>query len=153
VKTDNDGVSVFVPRAGRQLRLRSWGRMGWGPGEFNNPRYCALSRDRRVLFVVDTENDRVVISDAASGGALWYSGRYGRGDGELKYPAGFALSRCGRELFVADHVNNRVSVLAVDDGSTFRSCAVAGAPMGVGLGPDGPLFVASYGNSRLRKFS
>ena len=23
----------------------------------------------------------------------------------------------------------------------------------VGLGPDGPLFVASYGNSRLRKFS
>ena len=77
----------------------------------------------------------------------------GSGDGQLSYPAGLALSRCGRELFVADHFNNRVVVLSVDDGSVVRSWAVAGGAYGVGLGPDGRLFVSSAGLHRLRKFS
>jgi DNA-binding beta-propeller fold protein YncE len=150
VETNNHRVSVFEPR-NRRL-LRSWGRRGSGAGEFNWPTYCALSCDGRVLFVADTDNHRVVACDATSGGMLWCCGRKGSGDGELSYPHGLALSRCGRELFVADRRNNRVVVLSVDDGSAVRSWAVAGGPMGVGLGPDGHLFVVSYGSSRLRKF-
>ena len=151
MEAGNHRVSVFETRTGRHLR--SWGRQGSGAGEFNQPSFCALYRDGRALFVADTYNHRVVACDAASGGTLWCSGRHGSGDGELKYPAGLALSRCGRELFVADRGNHRVVVLSVDDGSVVRSWAVAGWPYGVGLGPDGRLFVASADSSRLRKFA
>ena len=144
-------MSVFQPRTGRHLR--SWGRAGSGAGEFNTPTNCALSRDGRALYVTDTHNHRVVACDAASGGTLWCSGRRGSGDGELSFPRGLALSRCGRELFVADGGNHRVVVLSVDDGSVIRSWAVAGAPVVVGLGPGGRLFVSSYNSSRLRKFA
>ncbi len=164
----NHRVSVFEPRTGRHLR--SWGRRGGGldDGKFNYPSYCALSRDGRVLFVADTEKYCFVRAcDAASGGALWHFGKervpdndWGDGSGDYFYdddyfkPAGLALSHCGRELFVADSGGNeRVVVLSVDDGSVVRDWAVAGHPTGVGVGPDGWLFVASRDTSRLRKFS
>jgi hypothetical protein len=103
-------------------------------------------------------NYRVVACDAASGGARWFFGRQGSGDGELSSPAGLALSRCDRERFVADKDNDRVVMLAVEDGSALRSWAVARIPRGVGLGPDGRLFVTSPGHqypysSRRLKFS
>jgi tripartite motif-containing protein 71 len=144
VELCNHRVSVFEPRTGRHLR--SWGRPGSGAGEFYRPTCCVLSCDGRVLFVADSNNGRVVACDAASGGAVWCYD-------DLIDPDGLALSRCGRELFVADSDSDRVVVLSVDDGSVVRSWYVEGAPSGVGLGPDGRLFVTSVNTSRLQKFS
>jgi DNA-binding beta-propeller fold protein YncE len=152
VQTNAHRVSVFETRTGRHLR--SWGKRGCGPGEFLYPTYCSLSRNGGVLFVTDTGNHRVVACDAATGALLWCFGREGSADGQLSSPLGLALSRCGRDLFVADSANGRVVVLASADGSARRSWAVAGRLVGIGLGPDGRLFVASVGSSnRLRKFS
>jgi DNA-binding beta-propeller fold protein YncE len=154
VETGNHRVSLFEPLTGRFLR--SWGQRGSTPDELNEPRYCALSRDGGVLFVTDGDNCRVVAFDVAAGSVPRVPrcfGREGSGDGELKFPHGLALSRCGRELYVADGGNHRVVVLSSADGSALRSWRVEGHPLGVDLGPDGRLFVASFGSHSLRKFS
>ncbi len=147
--------------------LRSIGRgEGSGPGQLRLPWGLALSPDGAELFVVEWFSHRVSVfeprtdrhlrsaCDAASGGTLWCYGREGSGDGKLSCTFGLALSCCGRELFVADGGNRRVVVVAVYDGSAVRSWAVAEEPDGVGLGPDGRLFVTSAQDiGRLCKFS
>lgn len=85
--------------------LRSWGRHGSGPGEFDAPSGVALDRAGTV-YVTDFYNHRVQ-AFTADGRFLRTWGGNGRRSGKLHFPTDVAVSPAG-EVLAADGFNHRV---------------------------------------------
>src|SRR5437763_615827 len=105
--------------------VASWGGLGTGPGQFNQPRGLAVSSSGDV-YVADSLNNRVQ-RFAADGTFLGQWGGAGAGDGQFQGPYGVTIGPTG-DVFVVDRNNHRVQRFSPSGAfvSTFGS---------VGAGP------------------
>jgi uncharacterized protein (TIGR03437 family) len=121
------------------------------------------------LFIADTGNSRIrkvvngVISNLAGNGVPGYSGDNGLPtNAELNLPSGVAVDS-GGDLFIADFANRRLRVV---DGTIIVTAAGGGSlvgdkgvatnaqlsnPQGLAVDAAGDVFIADFGNSRIRE--
>ena len=139
--------------------------------ELNAPYGVALDGNGN-LFFADTGNNRVrevnltsrIINTVAGNGTAGYNGEGTATSAELDSPEGVAVDSFG-DIFIADTANNRIrevtagviSTVAGDgsfgyngDGIPATSAWLAN-PTGVVVDTLGNLYIADYGNSRVRK--
>src|SRR5581483_675847 len=127
------------------------------------------------LFIADGHDQRVrevvaatgVITTVAGTGTFGYNGEGGLATGaELAFPEGVAVDGAG-DLFIADTANNRVREVAAASGliTTVAGTGTGGFggdgglatgarlsdPVAVAVDGAGDLFIADYGNARVRE--
>jgi tripartite motif-containing protein 71 len=153
--------------------IAHWGKQGTATGatiaaQFKFPQGVAFAPDGTHLFVVDSGNNRVQEFSIGSNGkpspigAVASFGAAGSGAGQFKVPAEDAVAldpASGHTyLWVADTQNNRIQRCQLNTGMTSCSWTAfstpAGGtkfklPWGVSVAPDGNVWVADSGNSRV----
>ena len=118
----------------------SWGSLGDGPSQFNEPTGIAVTRD--AVYVADSRNGRIQVLDR--------QGRYLRSIREgLKRPMNLAVS--DDELLVADFFADAILVYGLDGElrQTVRAEDGLKNPGGVAALPDGSLLVADTYRHRI----
>ncbi len=138
----------------------------------NYPSGVAVGPDGS-LYIADSDNYRIrrigsdgVITTVAGTGDWGSTGDGGPAtQAELAYPSGVAASPDG-SLYIADQLNDRIRRVGPDgiittvagtgiygfsgDGGPATQ-ATLDLPAGVAVAPDGSLYIADYGNSRVRR--
>jgi DNA-binding beta-propeller fold protein YncE len=128
-----------------------------------DPVGLALDSENRLLYVVDTQQDQVVVFDADSLKELRRIGTGGKDHwlttpGDFAAPQGIALDKDGN-VYVTDTLNNRVEIF--DAEGTFvkqfgRHCDGPGCfarPKGIAVDGDGHIWVADAFNDTLQVFN
>ena len=106
--------------------LKEFGSVGRDEGEFNAPAGLAYNAPDNLLYVADTNNDRIQVFKMVSGdtcpsetvkvtdGVCFVEkfGTRGSGNGEFKSPMGIAFDKTRKLLMVADTENNRVQAFS-----------------------------------------
>jgi uncharacterized protein (TIGR03437 family) len=140
--------------------------------QFNNPDGVAVDPAGN-LYIADTSNNRIrkvsnrIITTVAGDGTVGFSGDNGPAtSAQLAYPWGVAVDSAGN-LYIADYGNNRVrkvsnGVIATVAGNGTRgfsgdngpaTSAQFYNPAGLAVDSLGNLYIADYGNNRIRKVS
>jgi len=140
--------------------------------ELNSPIGVAVDSAGN-LYIADTYNQRVrkvangVITTVAGNGTAGYSGDNGPAtSAQLSYPWAVTVDSAGN-LYIADYGNNRIrkvsgGVITTVVGSGAQGSGGDGgaatnaqlyAPSGVALDGAGNLYIADYGNNRIREVS
>lgn len=135
----------------KPLRLRAMeviGEQGMQPGQFSSPIGLATDRDG-ALYVADTNNHR--IQRIALNGDVRVYGRPGNMPGQLWGPQAVAVHPGGQFFFVAEQGNNRVQCFHFS-GQHRGVLTGFRAPSGVAFDPEGHLWVADSGNSRVLRY-
>jgi len=102
--------------------VKQFGSEGTGNGEFDEPTGIVFDSANDLLYVADTDNDRIQIFKIVSGntcpsgteeivnGVCFVEefGESGTGDGEFDSPMGIDLDETNNLLFVADSKNDRI---------------------------------------------
>lgn len=125
------------------------------------------------LYISDSGNNRVrkasggIIGTVAGNGAAGYGGDNGPATGaQLNQPCGLVLDASGN-LFVADYYNNRIREISNGVMTTVAGIGTQGFsgdnglatraqlndPFVLGIDSAGNLYLADYGNNRIRKIS
>jgi hypothetical protein len=143
-----------------------------------DPRGIALvgSASAPTIYLADGLNHRVrrvdgttgIITTIAGTGVSGFSGDGGQGqNAQLWLPTDVAVDNAGN-VYIADLMNNRVRKVGTDGRiSTFAgngqqnysgdnglaTQAGVNEPYGVTVGPDGNVYIADFGNNRIRKVS
>jgi hypothetical protein len=142
--------------------------------ELNHPGRATFDRDLNI-YITDENNERVrrvnsvthVIQTVAGNGTPGFSGDGGPAtDAELNFPNGEATDSNG-DLYIADSQNNRLRKLTVSTGiiTTVAGNGLAGYsgdgvpatdaalnfPSRPYIDPNGNIYIADYGNDRVRK--
>ncbi|MEQ1814410.1 MAG: 6-bladed beta-propeller [Candidatus Nitrotoga sp.] len=159
--THDHNIKVFdvspnnVSGAGEKksgILLRTIGRKGEKPGEFNSPTYMAL--DKGELFVTDTLNARVQVLDAETGVAKRVIGKRGNNVGDLVRPKGVAVDSDGNVYVVESYhdfllVFNREGEFLIPIGGTGEGIGQFYLPASVWLDSNDQVFVADMFNGRV----
>jgi sugar lactone lactonase YvrE len=123
----------------------------------------ALDTTNRFLYVVDTQQDQVIVYDADSLKLLRRIGTGGKNHfltspGDFGAPQGVAVDNDGN-VYVTDTMNNRVEIFDAD-GNFISQFGKAGdgpgyfaRPKGVALDSDGHIWVADEMQDRLQVFN
>lgn len=132
--------------------LRTFGRKGEKPGEFNSPTYMAL--DKGELFVTDTLNARVQVLDAETGVAKRIIGKRGNNVGDLVRPKGVAVDSDGNVYVVEsyhDHllVFNREGEFLIPIGGTGEGIGQFYLPASVWVDNNDQVYIADMFNARV----
>jgi len=105
-----------------------FGSSGSGDGDFNSPSGLALDASNDLLYVSDTNNDRIQTfklvdaSDNCTQGTIEITngvcfveefGSSGSGNGDFNSPSGLALDASNDLLYVADTNNDRIQVFTI----------------------------------------
>ncbi len=128
-----------------------------------DPVGLALDTENRFLYVVDTQQDQVIVFDADSFKELRRIGTGGKNHwlttpGDFGGPQGVALDKDGN-VYVTDTMNNRVEIFDADGKfiSEFgRHCDGPGCfarPKGIAIDADGHIWVADTMNDTLQAFN
>lgn len=128
-----------------------------------DPVGLALDTENRLLYVVDTQQDQVIVFDADSLKELRRIGTGGKNHwlttpGDFGAPQGVAVDKDGT-VYVTDTLNNRVEIF--DAEGTFikqfgRHCDGPGCfarPKGIAIDGDGHIWVADALNDTLQVFN
>jgi RHS repeat-associated protein len=170
-RVDPDGIITTVAGGG------TGGLGDGGPATqatLFNPSDVAVGQDGS-LYIADSSNQRVrrvdpsgIITTVAGTGVNGFSGDGGPAiEAQISSPGGIALGPDG-SLYIADSGNNRVRRIGTDgiittvagnglqlfggDGG-LATQAELNHPERLALGPDGSLYIADRGNSRVRQIS
>ena len=134
--------------------MRSFGRAGTGPGEFNRPEgLCVDAQDR--VYVADSCNHRIQIF-SRDGQFIRAYGKAGAGKGELSYPYDICVDAAGRQ-YVCEFGNSRIQIFDANDqpleiiGGPGVAPGRFSNPWGVALDSAGNLYVADSQNHRVQK--
>lgn len=134
----------------------------FGGDQLVSPAGVALDTANRFAYVVDTQQDQVLVFDADSYKLLRRIGTAGKkhtltGPGEFSLPTNVALDREG-DVYVTDTLNNRVEIFDAD-GSFISEFGSAGdgpghfaRPKGIVVDCDGHIWVADEIQSRVQVF-
>lgn len=169
---ENNRVQKFEVRrngGGWEVRhVRSWGRKGSGPGEFNGPLGITLDPSGN-LWVADGYNHRLQ-RFSRDGVLLGIVGGFGRGAGEFVTPTWVTFDAAGN-YYVSETNSDPANVAAedlahqriqkFDSGGRFLlqwgSLGEAGGqfrlPLQLALDGMGNAYVSDYYNTRLQKFA
>ena len=135
--------------------VRTIGKRGSEPGEFNFPTNLAVDRRGR-LYVTDTLNFRVQIFDAA-GAFLKTFGALGDEPGRLNRPKGIGVDSEGH-IYVVDSSFNNFQIFD-EDGQLLLFVGTGGRnpgefflPAGLYVDDEDRIYVADQGNSRVQVF-
>lgn len=151
--TDTLHHKVFVLNTEGQI-LRSFGKRGAEPGEFNYPVAVAFHKDR--LYVLDAMNFRVQILDLL-GRPVRLFGKAGDGSGTFSKPKSIALDSEGH-IYVVDSLFEVVQVFdqegrfLLDFGGTGNDPGYFQLPTGIFIDPADHIYVADSYNSRVQVF-
>ncbi len=102
-------ISVYS-QAGE--KLRSFGSMGSGKGQFKCPRGVAVDDDANIL-VADADNHRIQ-KFSADGQFITAVGSHGVKPLQFKYPTSIAIHPINKRVYVSDSSNHRVHILNSD---------------------------------------
>ncbi len=151
---DSAGQRIAV-YASDGRHLSTWGKSGYGDGEFNYPSYLALDRAGRLL-VTDALNYRVQAFDR-NGRFLWKIGKHGDGSGDFAAPKGVAVDSEGH-LYVVDALFDAVQIFD-QQGALLLSFGDRGPAPGEFWLPEGAfidkqdrIYVADSFNRRIQVF-
>ncbi len=144
-------VMVYSPDG---KNLRSFGKLGQGPGEFIYPTDIAFDFAGRIYVSEYGDNDRISVFDRDAN-FLYQIGCFGQGDGEFSRPQSMVID--GETIYVTDASNHRISVFNTD-GTFVRNMGRCGSrpgefrfPYGLDMDRDGNLIVCEFGNNRVQK--
>ena len=144
--TDYNSTLLKFSREGKLMK--TVGRKGTRPGEFNNPSFIKVINDR--LYVCDRGNNRVQILNTK----LEYMdsfGCHGNGDGQFKCPSNIAQDRAGN-LYVTDTGNDRVQVFDCKGRFLYAFNMKGVRPYGICVGSDQFVYVSDIGNKCVSVF-
>lgn len=112
------------------------------------PHDAAFGPDGKLIYLTDMANSRIVVLDAMT---LKLAGTFGKG--ELAYPHDAEFDRAGR-LLVADTGNDRIAIYEVRGAQARLAGELKGlsGPEGVGVAPDGRVFVTNTRSATLSVF-
>ena len=128
-----------------------------------DPVGLALDRENRFLYVVDTQQDQVVVFDADALKELRRIGTAGKNHwltnpGDFAAPSSVAVDTEG-DVYVTDTLNNRVEIFDADGQfitSFGKHCDGPGCfarPKGIAVDSDGHIWVADQFTDRLQVFN
>lgn len=148
----------------RLVRLRpdgtdatTFGSLGNGTNQFNNPRGIAYDQATGYIYVADYSNNRIVKTKIDGTGWTTY-GTMGSGTGQLSSPTGLDYDPATDFIYVADYANNRIVKTKID-GTGWTVYGTSGTGTGQfrnlrGLDYDPAtdfIYVADYVNDRIVK--
>ncbi|HXX16025.1 MAG TPA: 6-bladed beta-propeller [Candidatus Eremiobacteraceae bacterium] len=154
--TDSKMHHVLVFNAKHEIEA------SFGGDELVSPAGIALDTSNRFAYVVDTQQDQVLVFDADSYKLLRRIGTAGKkhtltGPGDFSLPTNVALDR-EANVYVTDTLNNRVEIFDAD-GSFISEFGSAGdgpghfaRPKGIVVDCDGHIWVADEIQSRVQVF-
>jgi hypothetical protein len=136
--------------------IRSFGGLGSGNGQFDNPSGMAISQDNKI-FVADSVNHRIQVLER-NGTFVRKFGSRGDGNGQFRAPWGIALTKEGK-VVVSELNANRIQVLE-QNGTYIRKWGSVGTlegqfndPKGLDVDDSGDIYVADSQNARMCVFS
>jgi streptogramin lyase len=136
--------------------IRSFGSLGSGNGQFNNPIELAIGPGNRI-YVTDLDNHRIQILER-NGTFVKAFGTSGSGDGQFNKPRGLAISS-DNEVFVSEDGNHRIQVFDAN-GTFLRKWGSLGnldgqlnRPLSLDVDNNLNVIVADYSNNRIQIFS
>lgn len=135
--------------------IKSWGKSGTEPGEFNRPRAIALGPDNN-LYVADSCNHRIQVF-SQDGDLLRHWGEMGSDPGELLYPQDLAFSQ-DNLLYVVEYGNHRVQKFDMQGksrgcwGRAGRQPGQFHCPWGLAIDRSGMIHVVDTENHRVQRF-
>jgi len=144
-----DSIVVFDSTGDFEFKF---GSTGSDEGEFRNPSHMFIDNSQEILYVADTDNDRIQIFELVDGttcpqgtteivdGVCFVEefGSVGTDEGEFNSPTGLALDHANDLLYVADTKNDRIQVFELVDGNT--------CPQGTDEIVNGVCFVEEFGS-------
>ena len=129
----------------------TFGSRGSEEGQFYSPVGIALDDEENIYVCEYGKNDRIQ-KFSKDGKFITAFGSAGTGEGQLQRASDLIWHK--DKLYVADAVNNRIQVFS-DDGKFLKILAGEEAglymPYDIDMSPDGHLYVAEYGSSRITK--
>jgi sugar lactone lactonase YvrE len=154
VAVDDDGrIFVSDGKLRRVLVLnKNWQVLDQIKGDFIDPNGIAIDTENRFVYVVDTQQDQVLVYDADSLKLLRRLGHTGKlhemtAPGDFAAPTAVALDADGN-VYVTDTLNNRVEIFDADGAfvSQFgKHCDGPGCfahAKGIAVDSDGHIWVA-----------
>ncbi|MBN2561697.1 MAG: hypothetical protein JXQ75_12285 [Phycisphaerae bacterium] len=155
-QTGNDTLTVTVTSGTTYELVASWGRLGDGVGEFDNPLFLALDT-AGCLFVAEMRNYRIQKFKTDGSYVLGW-GSWGTADGQFACPQGIATDAAGN-VYVSDRCNNCVQKFS-STGAFLAKWGSRGSgdgefhwPAGLATDSEGALYVADNVNQRIQKFA
>lgn len=135
----------------------------FGTGALVSPAGIAIDKENRVVYVVDTQQDQVIVFDADSYKLLRRIGTSGKkheltSPGDFSLPTNVAVDKEG-SVYVTDTLNNRVEIFDAD-GNFISQFGTAGdgpghfaRPKGIAIDRDGHIWVTDEVQSRVQVFN
>ena len=138
-------------------KIKSFGSLGSGRGQFKYPSGVAVTSNRTIL-VGDSHNHRIQ-ELTMEGECIACIGERGKGPLQFQYPMGMTINKTTGQVFVVDSGNHRIQVLNPDltFSYTFGSNGSGQGqfiyPHDVTLDSKGFVYVADRSNHRIQKFT
>lgn len=162
---DNDRLFVTDGRLRQVLvfNAKHEQEAAFGADVLARPGGIALDRENRLLYVVDTENDQVVVFDADAFKVLRRIGVSGKkhiltAPGTFSLPTNVALDGDGN-VYVTDTLNNRVEIFDADGnfismfGKHGDGPGYFARPKGIAVDSDGHIWVVDTYQDRVQVFN
>ena len=120
-----------------------FGSGGTDSGEFDRPRGLAFDSTDNLLYVADSDNDRIQVFEMGSNNCpradeiidgvcfIEEFGSKGTGNGKFNTPIGIALDSDNEKLYVADSGNDRIQVFDLEISPSSSSSSSSSKPTGL----------------------